>query len=142
MRIYPPVPNQPPREAPPGGIVIDDKAVPGRTTIYVAQWILSHSENFWARPFEFHPERFLKDANQVPEEFKHDDHSAFEPFSVGPRNCIGRNLAYAEMRLMLTRVLFDFDLELDERSRGWADGQKAFKLWMKPPLWIKITARV
>ena len=141
MRIYPPVPNQPPREAPPGGAAIAAAALPAGTTVYVSQYVMGHLDSFWARPDEFHPERFLKDLEDVPAEFRHDDHAVFQPFSVGPRNCIGRNLAYAEMRLILTRVLFDFDLELDERSREWATAQKAYKLWEKPPLLVKMTPR-
>lgn len=34
-----------------------------------------------------------------------DDRQAFQPFVLGPRNCIGRNLAYAEIRLILAKVL-------------------------------------
>jgi averantin hydroxylase len=141
MRIYPPVPNQPAREAPQGGAFIDGLAIPAETTIYISQYVMSHLDRFWANPEEFRPERFLKDLEQVPEIFKNDDHSVFQPFSVGPRNCIGKNLAYAEMRLILTRVLFEFDLELDERSKDWTDGQKAFKLWVKPALWVKVTPK-
>jgi averantin hydroxylase len=51
---------------------------------------------------------------------------------------MGRNLANVEMRLILTRVLFDFDLELDKTRTGdWLD-QKAFALWEKIPLWVKL----
>lgn len=31
------------------------------------------------------------------------------------------SLAYAEMRLILTRVLWNFDLELQAESKNWAD---------------------
>ncbi|KAF2665384.1 cytochrome P450 ClCP1 [Microthyrium microscopicum] len=141
MRIYPPVPNQPPREAPPGGGVIDGRSIPAKTIIYVSQYVMNHLETLWAKPEEFHPERFFKNASDVPEEFRNDNHAVFQPFSVGPRNCIGKNLAYAEMRMILTRVLFDFDLELDERSKDWTTAQKAYKIWEKPPLWMKITPR-
>jgi averantin hydroxylase len=63
------------------------------------------------------------------------------PFSLGPRGCIGRNLAYAEMRLILAKVLWNFDLELDEQRCGeWMKCQKIYFLWEKPPLWVKLTA--
>lgn len=141
MRIYPPTPNQHPREAPPGGDTIGEDVIPEGTTLYISQYVMCHLDSYWAKPEEFHPERFLKDDETTFEQFKNDDHTVFQPFSAGSRNCIGRNLAYAEMRLILTRLLYDFDLELDERSTDWMKGQKAYVLWEKPPLWVKVAPR-
>lgn len=42
------------------------------------------SENF-TDPFEFRPERFLNDPKYAGDKF-----DMLQPFSVGPRNCIGR----------------------------------------------------
>ena len=36
--------------------------------------------------------------------------SAFCPFSVGPRGCIGKGLAYIEMTNTLARTLFLYDI--------------------------------
>lgn len=143
MRIYNPVPAQPTRESPPGGDTIDGKFVPEYTVVYVSQYVMTHLEKNFTKPNEFHPERFLLQQSDGPNEseFAKDNFAVFQPFSVGPRNCIGKNLAYAEMRLILARLLFDFDLELDERCRNWTEGQKAFMLWEKPALWVKLTER-
>jgi aspirochlorine biosynthesis cytochrome P450 monooxygenase len=48
------------------------------------------------------------------------------------------SLAYAEMRLIITRLLWNFDLELDERSRGWVKDMKVYALWEKGPLYVKL----
>lgn len=48
------------------------------------------------------------------------------------------SLAYAEMRVILTRLLWRFDLELLPESRNWMD-QRVFFLWDKPTLMVKIT---
>lgn len=69
----------------------------------------------FAQPLAFAPERWLDDG---PAEFKNDNKAAFQPFSVGTRNCIGRNLAYAEMNLILAKVLWQFDLDLDAKRTG------------------------
>jgi hypothetical protein len=37
------------------------------------------------------------------------------------------------MRLILARVIFNFDMKLAEESRNWAD-QKIWNLWKKGPL--------
>lgn len=141
MRVFNPVPAQSMREVPPGGDTIDGKFFPEKTVIYASQYVMTHLPENFAKPDEFHPERFLQSDGESGSEFKNDNFTVFQPFSVGPRNCIGKNLAYAEMRLILARLLFDFDLELDERSRNWTEGMKAFVLWEKPALWIRLTAR-
>jgi cytochrome P450 len=47
------------------------------------------------------------------------------------------SMAYHEMRLIITKVLWNFDLELCEESRGWLD-QTVFTLWQKGPLAVKV----
>lgn len=60
---------------------------------------------------------------------------------MGPLNCIGKNLAYAEMRVILARVLWNFDLELCQESLDWKE-QETYAMWKKPPLMCKLVQRV
>lgn len=46
-------------------------------------------------------------------------------------------MALHEMRLIMSKVLWNFDLELCEESRGWMD-QSVFLLWMKKPLVVRV----
>ncbi|KAJ6000069.1 hypothetical protein N7481_000478 [Penicillium waksmanii] len=89
--------------------------------------------NFY-RPEEFLPERWLPLAKEdASSPFYNDNRDVLQPFSIGPRNCIGRNLANAEMRMILARVLWNFDMELCPESKGW-EKQRSFLLWEKTPL--------
>ena len=47
----------------------------------------------------------------------------------------------AEIRSIAVRLLWNFNFELCPESRGW-EQQKVFFLWEKPPLWMKLSARV
>jgi hypothetical protein len=47
------------------------------------------------------------------------------------------SLANAEMRLILTKVLYNFDLKLEVESADWST-QKSFSLWKRPPLMIQV----
>jgi Cytochrome P450 len=38
--------------------------------------------------------------------------SAFCPFSIGPRGCIGKALAYRIMRLTLARIIFTYEMRV------------------------------
>lgn len=48
------------------------------------------------------------------------------------------SLAYAEMRLILTQLLLEFDFELCEESRDWNRGQRFYLLWERPPLYMRL----
>ena len=48
------------------------------------------------------------------------------------------SLAQAEMRLILARLLWNFDLELEERSQRWMDEMKMYIVWEKQPLFVKL----
>ncbi|EMR70067.1 putative cytochrome p450 monooxygenase protein [Eutypa lata UCREL1] len=62
-----------------------------------------------------------------------------DPFHLGARNCLGRNLAYVEMRLILARVLWNFDMTIADESKDWVSKQKIFNLWEKGPLLAYLT---
>ncbi|KXJ88731.1 cytochrome P450 ClCP1 [Microdochium bolleyi] len=135
LRCYPPVAVGLPRDVPYGGATISDTFVPGGTIVSVHHWAMYHNKKYFRKPFEYKPERFLG-----AEEFADDVKEVLQPFHVGPRNCIGRNLAYVEMRTILARVLFNFDLKMSDRSEGWLK-QKNFNLWEKPPLYAYLSPR-
>ena len=64
-------------------------------------------ENF-KDPLVFKPERFLQKANSPDETTRHP--FAFIPFSAGARNCIGQKFAMMEMKIILSLLLFNFEM--------------------------------
>ncbi|OTB20736.1 hypothetical protein K445DRAFT_313217 [Daldinia sp. EC12] len=134
LRQYPPVSNDLPRCVPKGGAEIVGKHLPEGTVCSVFQWAINYDERWWKNPYKFAPERWLGDP-----EYKDDRQDAMQPFSHGPRNCIGKNLAYAEMRLILAKILYNFDMRIDDSCRDWIDRQNSFGVWEKPPLYIYLT---
>ncbi|KAL6359076.1 hypothetical protein LRP88_09276 [Fusarium phalaenopsidis] len=132
-RMYPPVPIGLPRETPKGGEEIEGYQIPEDTIVSVSHWSAYQSEINFRDPKMFVPERWLGDPR-----YDGDAKEVLQPFSIGPRNCLGKNLAYAEMRLILARLLWKFDLELVSESKNWND-QKVFNLWEKGDLKVKLT---
>ncbi|KAK8061106.1 hypothetical protein PG997_015327 [Apiospora hydei] len=131
LRRYPPVVIGLPRVVPKGGAQVAGHVIPEGTRVAVWHYAISHDPALWTDPMGFHPERFLGDPR-----FAGDALDAMQPFSLGPRNCIGKNLAYAEMRLILAKIVYHFDMRIAAESRGWLEGQKAFTVWDKPPLQV------
>ncbi|MCJ1235343.1 hypothetical protein MMC14_003311 [Varicellaria rhodocarpa] len=135
LRLYPPTPSILPRRTAPEGDFVNGRFIPGNISIGVHQWSTHNSERNFKDPQKYVPERWLGDP-----QYADDDRSAMQPFSIGPRNCLGKNLAYAEMRSILARMLWNFDMELCVESEKWNE-QKVFILWDKPPLNIVLKAR-
>ncbi|KAH0593199.1 hypothetical protein MHUMG1_08921 [Metarhizium humberi] len=135
LRMYPPVPAILPRKVPCNGAVINGQFVPGGTSVTMAWFSAFRSQSHFADAESFIPERWLSDSRDP--RFKDDLREIHQPFSYGPRNCLGKNLAYAEMRLILVRLLWNFDMSLDGECEHWAD-QKAYSIWEKKPLMVKL----
>ncbi|KAF2226000.1 isotrichodermin C-15 hydroxylase [Elsinoe ampelina] len=133
MRVYPPVPTNSGRRTPKGGDTICGQFVPEDTTLCIWQLALYKDEKYFKNPDKFAPERWLDDP-----EYKDDVRDIFQPFHFGPRSCLGRNLAYAEMRVIFAKILYDFELELMPESAKWID-HKMYTLWEKPKLMVKFT---
>jgi len=64
-------------------------------------------EGAWVRPDEFLPERWLA---QEGEEL-HVKKNAWRPFGLGPRQCIGQELAMMQMKLVLAAVAREVDVD-------------------------------
>lgn len=86
LRIFPPTPEGIPRiVSSKGGQTIAGHWVPYGTSCAVHHWAASHFQRNFYRPHDFLPERWLGRAT----EFAGDDYDVSQPFSWGPRSCIG-----------------------------------------------------
>ncbi|KAE8364638.1 cytochrome P450 [Aspergillus caelatus] len=136
LRMYPPVPSVLPRKVPSGGAIIDGRFVPGGTTVSMAYLSAFRSKANFAEPDSFLPERWLDKGSP---RFAADKREVLQPFSYGPRNCLGKNLAYAEMRLIAAKLWWSFDITAAEDIDGWMDQQRSYAIWEKYPLMVKMT---
>jgi cytochrome P450 len=132
LRRYPPAGVGLPRVTPPGGAMIAGVFVPKNTAVACWQLAMNHADAYWEAPYELRPGRFLDESKST---YAKDRMEAMQPFSVGPRNCIARNMASAEARLVLAQVLYNFDLTLAEPEKAdWLDwlNQNAYVIWDTP----------
>ncbi|KAH6644308.1 putative cytochrome P450 oxygenase [Boeremia exigua] len=143
MRIFPSIPLALLRitnDGPPTPIA--GHSIPAATRVGVHQLGAYHSPSNFHDAQTFHPERWLpEEYNNPSSPFYNDRRDVHKPFSYGRRDCIGRNLAYLEMRLILALLLWNFDLTLGEGMDQWHI-QKIFGLWQKPSLQIRLEKRV
>jgi cytochrome P450 len=68
--------------------------------------------------------------------------AGFKPFGVGRHQCIGMKLAWAEMRVVVARVLWQFDIKLAEERDVWDWGEQAtYIFWEKRALEVLVRER-
>ena len=139
LRLYPPVPNAAPRRVGPGGANIAGCDVPHNAVVGVWQWALFHDPDLFPDPDSFHPMRWIDKSESG--KVCHDWRDAVKPFLLGRGSCPGRNLAYAELRLVLARLIWRFDITVADSCKGWMRGQKSYILWDKPKLEVHLSLR-
>ncbi|KAF7917859.1 uncharacterized protein EAE97_011997 [Botrytis byssoidea] len=131
MRLSPGVGANIPREVMKGGAVIDGCAITAGVTVGVSAYSIHHEERYFEDPFVYRPERWLdgEDENEsskgIARESKVFEPKAFTPFGTGRTSCIGKYLAYQEMRVVLARLIWEFDMRLsDQEGVGLGEGKK------------------
>lgn len=115
MRMAPPVPTTLPRQVLKGGITVAGHFFPEGTDLATPSFTLHMNEKYYPDPFTYNPNRFIPERT-TPEEYALAQ-SAFAPFSLGPRSCIGRTLAYVELTLALARTVFMYDFQYEGGGR-------------------------
>lgn len=139
LRLHPTGPIAVPRIVDRPGVVVSGHEIPVGTRCGIPQKTMFRSPSNFVEPDAFVPERWLPEADP---KYDADRKEAHEPFMVGPRNCIGKPLAWAEMKLILCKVLWNFDMELAEGNLDdWSMEQRVWLLHERAPLYVKLTPK-
>lgn len=97
------------RLVPESGATVAGHVLPGGTVVSVPPWASYRSHRNFHNPDESAPERWLSGADKDLE-YINDKTTTFDPFSLGPHNCPGQNLAWLELRLIMAKLLWNFEL--------------------------------
>ncbi|KAI0163984.1 benzoate 4-monooxygenase cytochrome P450 [Xylariaceae sp. FL1272] len=131
MRIYPPLPFALPRVVPDGGDTVDGHFLAAGTVVSINPFATCLDSRNFELPHQYIPERWLG-------ENKDDMLDASQPFSMGTRSCMGRSLGLLELRLILAKLIWRYDMDLADSSVDWLRDSKMQTLWQKPDLKVKI----
>ncbi|KAJ7126286.1 cytochrome P450 [Mycena epipterygia] len=100
-----------PRIVPEGGVVIGAHTFPAGCVLSVPSFTIHRDPAVWGEDVEaFRPERWFE------EDRKEAMARTFNPFSVGPRACVGRNLASLELQIIVASILRRFEFVLEREG--------------------------
>jgi len=111
LRLSPPIGGFLPRDVLSGGATVDGHYIPAGMVVGCSAYAIHHNASYFPSPFSYQPERWLPSENFNKESIELAQ-SAFCPFSLGPRGCIGRNMAYMELMTTVARTVWLFDIKL------------------------------
>jgi cytochrome P450 len=101
----------------------------GRRVLY-SIYLTHRDPRYWHSPTEFFPERFAPEQAHQP--------YTFLPFGGGARNCIGMAFAQVEAKVVLTRILQQYDLKFTNQRVGLHMGAT---LEPRPGVRVKVQKR-
>lgn len=110
LRICPSSGSAPWREALTGGATIDGQYIPAGYDVGVGIYALHHNPEYYPEPSVFKPERCMTDdrvGNGINGFQK--TKMTYQPFSSGPRSCIGKGLALVELTLTMAYIMYTLD---------------------------------
>ena len=104
MRLYPPVWSM--TRLCKAEDVIGGYIIPKDSIVLISPYLMHRHPRLWNDPERFDPLRFHSDQIKSRPEY------SYFPFSGGPRQCIGRSLAQAEVLLILASIIKQYSFSL------------------------------
>ncbi|CAE6472151.1 unnamed protein product [Rhizoctonia solani] len=105
LRIHSTIGTGLPRVVPPGkSLTVAGQTFKAGSIISVPSYTTNRSSVWGSDAFEFRPERWLDENAASLNKY-------FVPFSLGPRSCVGRNLAYMNLTLIAAALFHRYSVE-------------------------------
>ncbi|GER45238.1 cytochrome P450 family protein [Striga asiatica] len=136
LRLYPSVPEDS-KHVVADDVLPDGTFVPAGSAITYSIYSAGRMRSAWGEDcMEFRPERWLSPDGK---RFVGHDSYRFVAFNAGPRVCLGRDLAYLQMKSVAAAVLLRHRLAVAEGHR--VEQKMSLTLFMKEGLWVEVYER-
>ncbi|XP_030755215.1 cytochrome P450 4C1-like [Sitophilus oryzae] len=91
-------------------IICGTKTIPKGVNTVLNIFGLHRNKKYWTDPLKFDPDRFL------PEEIAKRPSYCYFPFSIGPRNCIGKTYALMNLKVAVANIVRNYEIVSNYKS--------------------------
>ncbi|KAJ6026551.1 uncharacterized protein N7446_004848 [Penicillium canescens] len=96
-----------PRRAPDEALQLNEWTIPANTLLSTSSWFMHMNTELFPDPYTFDPERWIR-AQEAGQRLE----PMIAAFIKGSRQCLGNNLALAELYLVISALVRRFDMDL------------------------------
>ncbi|GAB4832358.1 hypothetical protein Ancab_006374 [Ancistrocladus abbreviatus] len=109
LRLYPPVPFQTRSPLEPDILPTGHHVIPKKTMIVIPLYLMGRMTAIWGTDSqEFKPERWITEKGGI----KHEPSHKFFTFNAGPRICMGRELAFTQMKAAAAAIIHNYNVRI------------------------------
>ncbi|KAG5832253.1 cytochrome P450 3A40-like [Anguilla anguilla] len=112
---------------------VNGVTIPKGALVTVSTFALHRDPKIWESPETFKPERFSKENKDSIDPY------TYMPFGVGPRNCIGFRFALLVMKIVVVKLLQNFDVETCKETELPLELSALYR--PKKPITLKLVPR-
>ncbi|KAI3966972.1 hypothetical protein MKX01_040613 [Papaver californicum] len=137
LRLYPPVPLNS-KTVLKEVVLPDGSLVKPGMQIIISSYAVGRMPWIWGEDCrKFKPERWIDGDGRL---IRHENMSKFVTFNFGPRTCLGKDMAFTQIKAVVAAVLFNFQVEVLEGQS--IVPKPAITLHMEHGLKVKLQKRV
>ncbi|TYH45343.1 hypothetical protein E1A91_D11G251300v1 [Gossypium mustelinum] len=112
LRLYPPVPFQHKEPLKPD-ILPSGHPVHPTMKILFSLYAMGRIKSFWGEDcLEFKPERWINERGRI----KHEPSYKFMSFNAGPRTCLGKDVAFLQMKAVASAIIYNYRIHVSEET--------------------------
>ncbi|KAL0443154.1 UNVERIFIED_CONTAM: Alkane hydroxylase MAH1 [Sesamum latifolium] len=110
LRLFPPLPLEHKAPTKPDTLPSGNYLEPN-TKVIVSFYSVGRMESVWGKDcLEFKPERWITAGGRT----KHEPSYKFPAFSAGPRTCLGKEMAFIQMKMVAVAIIYHYNIQLVE----------------------------
>ncbi|KAG9129273.1 hypothetical protein Leryth_015658 [Lithospermum erythrorhizon] len=135
LRLYPPVPFQH-KEPLQAEILPSGHYVNPKIKVMFSLYAMGRMVTIWGKDCsEFKPERWISERGSI----KHEPSYKFLVFNAGPRTCLGKEVAFTQMKMVAATIIHNYKIQMVEEHQVYPN--VSVILYMKNGFKVKITNR-
>ncbi|KAL2528182.1 Cytochrome [Forsythia ovata] len=136
LRLYPPVPFQHKEPLQAEFLPSGDFVHPKMKVIF-SLYAMGRMESIWGKDcLEFKPERWISERGTI----KHEPSYKFLAFNAGPRTCLGKEVAFTQMKAVAATIIHNYQVEVVKGHK--IAPNCSIILYMKNGLKVRISKRL